>query len=234
MRLNPFHLDEWLEQHEHRARYNLAASTGPSWTIDELLRLMDDQEKERFFHAPLTYCPGNGHDSLRHELASMYGVPAEEIQVVTGASEALHACFFLAAEPGANVVVPRLSFPPFLDIPESLGLELRCYDLRHEDAFQLDVDAVEKLCDDNTKLVLVNSPHNPTGATIADADLVRLGDYCSNNGIQLVADEVYHPIYHDGDHPSAVDLVDATVIGDFSKAFSLPGLRLGFIHDRDR
>ena len=234
MQLKPFHLDEWLEQHEHTARYNLAASTGPSWTVDELLRLMSDEEKDRFFHSPLTYCPGNGHDSLRRELASMYGVPAEEIQVVTGASEALHAFFFLAAAPGANVVLPRPSFPPFLDIPESLGLELRCYDLRHEDDFQLDVDAIEKLCDPNTKLVLVNSPHNPTGATIADADLVRLGDYCSKNGIQLVADEVYHPIYHDGEHRSAVDLVDATVIGDFSKAFSLPGLRLGFIHDRDR
>ncbi len=164
MQLKPFHLDEWLEQHEHTARYNLAASTGPSWTIDELLGLMDDKEKERFFHSPLTYCPGNGHDSLRGELASMLGVPAEEIQVVTGASEALHAFFFLAAEPGANVVLPRPSFPPFLDIPESFGLELRCYDLRHQDEFQLDVDAIEKLCDGNTKLVLVNSPHNLTGA----------------------------------------------------------------------
>jgi hypothetical protein len=56
MRLNPFHLDEWLEQHEHTARYNLAASTGPSWTLDELLRLMNDKEKDRFFHSPLTYC----------------------------------------------------------------------------------------------------------------------------------------------------------------------------------
>ena len=116
MQLKPFHLDEWLEQHEHTARYNLAASTGPSWTVDKLIRLMSDEEKERFFHSPLTYCPGNGHESLRHELASMYGVPAEEIQVVTGASEALHALFFLAAEPGANVVLPRPSFPPFLDI----------------------------------------------------------------------------------------------------------------------
>ena len=68
MQLKPFHLDEWLEQHEHTARYNLAASTGPSWTVDELIRLMSDEEKERFFHSPLTYCPGNGHESLRHEL----------------------------------------------------------------------------------------------------------------------------------------------------------------------
>jgi len=233
MQLNPFHLDEWLEQHEHTARYNLAASTGPSWTVDELLRLMDDAERQRFFHSPLTYCPGNGHDSLRHELAAMYDVPDEEIQVVTGASEALHAIFFLAAEPGANVVVPRPSFPPFLDIPQALGLELRLYDLRHEDGFQLDVDAIERLCDHNTKVVLVNSPHNPTGATITADDLIALGDFCSTRGIQLVADEVYHPIYHGEAGRSAAGLVDATVIGDFSKAFSLPGLRLGFVHDRN-
>lgn len=237
MRLSPFHLDEWLERHERSARYNLAASTGPTWTIDELLRLMSDEEKERFYHSPLSYCPGNGHDSLRQELGSMYGVSFEKVQVVTGASEALHALFFLAAEPDANVVVPRPSFPPFEDIPRAYGLELRYYDLRHDEAFRLDVAAVESLCDRNTKLVLVNSPHNPTGATVTDEDWVRLGDHCSRNGIQLVADEVYHPIYHGTDaseHRSAAELVDATVIGDFSKAFSLPGLRLGFILDRDR
>jgi aspartate/methionine/tyrosine aminotransferase len=233
MQLNPFHLDEWLEEHEHDARYNLAASTGPTWTVDELLRLMDDEQKQRFFHAPLTYCPGNGHDSLRQELASMLGVPFEEIQVVTGASEALHAFYFLAAEPGANVVVPRVSFPPFLDIPKAFGIELRSYDQRHDDGFRIDVDAIEALCDANTKLVLLNSPHNPTGATIDEKDLVRLGNFCGSKGIQLVADEVYHPIYHDEPNRSAVDLVNCTLMGDFSKAFSLPGLRLGFIHDRN-
>lgn len=237
MRLSPFHLDEWLERHERSARYNLAASTGPTWTVDELLQLMNDEEKERFFHSPLSYCPGNGHDSLRRELASMYGVSYEEIQVVTGASEALHALFFLAAEADANVVIPRPSFPPLVDIPQSYGLELRFYDLRHEDGFGLDVAAIEHLCDQNTKLVLVNSPHNPTGATVTDEDWVRLGDHCSRNGIRLVADEVYHPIYHGpygSEQRSAAELAECTVVGDFSKAFSLPGLRLGFILDRDR
>jgi len=234
MRLNPFHLDEWLERHEGSARYNLAASTGPAWTIDELLRLMSDEEKDRFFHSPLSYCPGNGHDSLRRELAWMYGVSPEEVQVVTGASEALHALFFLAAEPDANAVVPRPSFPPFVDIPQSYGLELRYYDLRHQDGFRLDVSAIEHLCDQNTKLVLVNSPHNPTGAALTDDDWIRTGDFCARRGIRLVADEVYHPIYHGDERRSAAELAECTVIGDFSKAFSLPGLRLGFILDRDR
>jgi aspartate/methionine/tyrosine aminotransferase len=233
VQLIPFHLDAWLEAHEHSARYNLAASTGPSWTLDELLQLMTAQEKQRFFHSPLTYCPGNGHDSLRRELASMYGVPFEEIQVVTGASEALHALFFLAAEPGANVVVPWPSYPPFLDIPRALGLELRSYELRFEDRLRVDVEAIERLCDANTKFVLVNSPHNPTGAVIEDDDLGRLARFCESGGIQLVADEVYHPIYHGDVHRSAAEQVDCTVIGDFSKAFSLPGLRLGFVHDRN-
>ena len=73
MQLKTFLLDLWLEEHEHAARYNLAASTGPSWTVDGLLGLMNEDEKERFLKTPLTYCPGTGHASLRREIAAMYG-----------------------------------------------------------------------------------------------------------------------------------------------------------------
>ena len=89
MQLKTFVLDQWLEEHEHGARYNLAASTGPSWTVERLLELMNEDEKDRFLKTPLTYCPGAGHLSLRREIAGMYGASPDEILVLTGASEAL-------------------------------------------------------------------------------------------------------------------------------------------------
>ena len=73
--------------------------------------------------------------------------------------------FYLAAEDGKNVVVQNPAFPPFLDIPEGLGLEIRSFELRFEDGFEVDVNAIKRLVDDNTELILVNSPHNPTGST---------------------------------------------------------------------
>ena len=84
--------------------------------------------------------------------------------VTTGASEALHILFFDAAEAGANVVVSAPGFPPTWALPEALGLEVRSYRLTPERGFRMDVDEVARLVDANTRLVLVTSPHNPTGA----------------------------------------------------------------------
>ncbi|HSF18966.1 MAG TPA: pyridoxal phosphate-dependent aminotransferase [Vicinamibacteria bacterium] len=233
MKLPLFLLDEWLERHESTTRFNLAASTGPSWRLEELLELMTEDEKDRLYRTPLTYCPGTGAESLREAIASMYGAEAKEIQIVTGASEALLSLFYLAAEPGANVVVSQPCFPPMATVPESLGLEVRRYTLRHEDGFNIDPEAVEHQVDRNTKLVLVNSPHNPTGTTVSEEALRHLDSFCSKRGVQLVVDEVYHPIYRNDAPRSAAELTEATVLGDFSKAFSLAGLRTGWVVERD-
>jgi aspartate/methionine/tyrosine aminotransferase len=234
MKLRTFLLDEWLERYEGKTKYNLAASTGPGWTLEDLRGLMTERENESLFKSSLTYQPGHGTESLRSSLASMYGAKADEIQITTGASEALLALFFLAAEPGANVVLPYPAFPPFLAIPESLGIEVRRYSLERGNGFAFDVSKVASLLDDRTKFLLVNSPHNPTGAVVSEADLRALDELTAKRGVQLVVDEVYHPIYRGKAARSAGDFTRATILGDFSKAFSLSGIRVGWILERDR
>jgi aspartate/methionine/tyrosine aminotransferase len=236
VKLEKFLLDEWLERYERSTRFNLAASTGPRWTLEELTRLMTDEERKALFDTPLVYRPGFGGESLRAEIAAMYGARAEEIQVVNGAAEALLLLFFLNAEPGANVVVPSPAFPPMVSIPESMGLEVRRYPLVPEEGFRIDLEKIESLLDRRTKLVLVNSPHNPTGAVASEEVLGALDVFTAARGIQLVVDEVYHPIYRSGGGGaprSAGEYTSATVLGDFSKAFSLAGLRVGWMLDRD-
>jgi aspartate/methionine/tyrosine aminotransferase len=83
--------------------------------------------------------------------------------------------------------------------------------------------------DRNTKLILVNSPHNPTGATISDAELDSLHEFTASREIQLVSNEIFHPIYHGQATRSASRLPHATVIHDFSKAFPLSGVRTGWM-----
>jgi aspartate/methionine/tyrosine aminotransferase len=160
------------------------------------------------------------------------------VQVVTGASEALLVLMWLAAEPGVNVILPQPGFTTFSALPESLRLETRYYRIRKENNFRIDIEEIKKLADGNTKLILVNSPHNPTGATVTDAELDSLHEFTSSRGIQLVSDEVYHPIYHvreDGGRAprSAARLSHATVIHDFSKAFPLSGVRTGWMIEHD-
>jgi aspartate/methionine/tyrosine aminotransferase len=233
MQLKPFLLDMWLDAHEHDIEFNLAASTGPGWTVNELLKLAGDEGRQRFLNHSVAYSRPAGADGLRQAIAEMQGVRVDAVQVVTGASEALLILMWLAAEPGANVIVPLPGFTTFSALPESLDVETRFYRVRKENDFRIDVDEIKKLADARTKLVLVNSPHNPTGATVSDAEMESLHEFTSARGIQLVSDEVYHPIYHGRKTQSAARLPKATVIHDFSKAFPLAGTRTGWMIEHD-
>ena len=233
MQLKPFLLDAWLDQYEHDIEFNLAASTGPTWTVNDILALADEETRHRFLHHNLVYSRPAGADSLREAIAEMQGVPVEAVQIVTGASEALVALMWLAAEPGANIIIPHPGFTTFSALPESLGLETRLYRLRRENGFRIDPNEIKHLADSRTKLILVNSPHNPTGATIGDAEMEALHNFAAERGIQLVSDEVYHPIYHGSQTKSAARLPHVTVISDLSKAFSIAGVRTGWMIEHD-
>jgi aspartate/methionine/tyrosine aminotransferase len=236
MKLPPYLLDQWLEQKtsaDPPIEFDLASSTGPAWTLRELLTLGGDAEHEWLMDTALLYTSPCGSAELREAIAKLQGVDPDEVQVVTGAAEALLTLFFLAAEPGANVVLPRPGFPTNAALSESLKLEIRYYTLRQENGFQIELDEVRGLVDRNTHILLVNSPHNPTGAVLTDEEMESLHDLCAERGILFVSDEVYHPIYHGAEMRSAVRLDHATVLGDFSKALCLSGLRVGWIIERD-
>jgi aspartate/methionine/tyrosine aminotransferase len=233
MQLKPFLLDMWLDPYEHNIEFNLASSTGPRWTLKEILSLASEEEQQRFLNHNLVYSRVAGAEGLRAAIADMQGVDVDTVQVVTGASEALLVLMWLAAEPGANVVLPLPGFATFSALAESLRLETRRYTLRKENGFRVDLDEIKRLADRNTKLVLVNSPHHPTGATLRDEELDDLHEFTSSRGIQLVNDEVYHPIYHGQATKSVSRLPHATVIHDFSKAFPLAGVRTGWMIEPD-
>ena len=233
MQLKPFLLDAWLDQYEHSIEFDLAASTGPTWTVNDILDLAGEEERHNFLNHKLVYGHPAGNDSLREAIAEMQGVSIDSVQVMTGSSEALVAMMWLATEPGANVILPLPGFTTFSALPQSLGLETRFYRVRRENNFRIDIDEIKRLVDANTKLILVNCPHNPTGATISDADMEALHAFTAERGIQLVSDEVYHPIYHGTRTTSAARLPHATVIHDLSKAFSIAGVRTGWMIEHD-
>ena len=236
MKLSPFLLDIWLEQKftaDPPIEFDLASSTGPVWTLRELLALGDSSDQERLLDTSLIYTSPAGSAELRQEIAALQNVDPSEVQVVTGAAEALLMLFFLEAAPGVNVVLPNPGFPTNTALPESLNIEIRYYTLRPENQFRIDPDEIRGLVDRNTRILLVNSPHNPTGAVLSDGEMESLHDFCVERGIQFVSDEVYHPVYHGEAMRSASRLPHATVLGDFSKALCLSGLRVGWIIERD-
>ena len=236
MRFEPFLLDQWIERKfspEWKIEHDFSASSGPSWTLGELLALGGEESIEQLLRTPIVYPSAAGCAELRSAVAELEGASPDDVQIVTGAQEGLLAIFFAAAEPGANVVLPHPGFAPFTAVPRSFGLEVRHYHLRPENQFAVDVEEVMKLADARTALVLVNSPHNPSGAVLAETDRRALHDFCAGRRIQFVCDQVFHPIFHGPGTSTAATLPNATIVGDFSKALCLTGLRVGWIIDRD-
>lgn len=239
MTLPPFLLDQWLDQKDAAdppIEFDLGSSTGPSWTLRELLGLSGGSEEvleTKLLDTKLLYTRPAGTPELREAIASLEGVDPDCIQVVTGAAEALLLLFFAAAGRGANVILPRPGFPANDALAAALGIEARHYVLRPENQFRIDLDDIRRLVDGNTRLLLVNSPHNPTGGVLSDAEIESLHDFCAGAGVQFVCDQVYHPIYHGPATRTAARLPQATVLGDFSKALCLSGLRTGWIVEPD-
>jgi aspartate/methionine/tyrosine aminotransferase len=232
MELPPFLLDHWLAAHEFNEppiRYNLASSTGPRWTLEELERL--PVGRLDIARTAIGYAPPDGARDLREAIAEHHAVDPDWVVVMTGASEALSALFCLASEQEANVVLPTPSFPAFGALGGAWRLGVRTYALRRENGFRQSADDVQHAVDDHTVLALVNTPHNPTGAVIERSEVERLAAALGARGITLVVDEVYHPLYFGGDLKSAAGLENVIVVGDMSKAMSLAGVRIGWLID---
>ena len=235
MRLPPFKLDLWLAAHEFATppiRFNLASSTGPAWTLGEIGAL-GGGDPRKLDDVKLSYAPPEGSKLLRERLAARHGVDPECVLVLTGASEALMVLCCWFAAPGASILLPKPVYPALPVLARAWGLNVREYALDRERGFAQDAATVLAAVDDTTRAVFVNTPHNPTGAVMPAAEQAKLAAALSARGIALIVDEVYHPLYHGAPVPSASSLPDTIVLGDFAKAMSLPGLRVGWLVDRD-
>lgn len=235
MKLPPFLLDLWLAAHEFATppiRFNLASSTGPLWTLGEIgalgggdVRKLDD--------LLLSYAPPQGSKLLRERIAARAGVDPDAVLALTGASEALMTLIAHFAEPGASIVLPRPAYPAMPVLARAWGMKVNEYILDPARGFAQDAATVLAAVDDSTRVVLVNTPHNPTGSCMNAREQRILAETLAARGIPLIVDEVYHPLYFGAEVASAAALPNTIVIGDFAKALSLPGLRLGWLVDRD-
>lgn len=230
MDLPTFALDQWLSHYdfaEPPIAFNLASSTGPRWSVGEIARL--GPEPLALDDLVLSYAPPQGAEALRGAVASFHAVDPDCVVMTTGASEALSILLCLASRPGGNVVIPDPAYPAYAAIAQTLGLAVRAYPLVHEQGFAHRAEAILAATDRDTVAVIVNTPHNPTGAVMAHAEIAALGEALAARSVLLMVDEVYHPLHFGEPRRSAAGLRGVTVISDLSKAFSLPGLRTGWI-----
>ena len=181
------------------------------------------------------YTEALGRISLRTRISAhirdWYGVEIspQRIAVTFGASGAFPLAYLSAFDPGDRIALAAPYYPPYINIATALGLEPVILPCGIETGFQPTIAMLEALDPKPDGLILA-SPANPTGSMLSPADLAALAQYCHDNGIRLISDEIYHGLTYGKPAASAAQFSDsAIVINSFSKYFSMTGWRVGWM-----
>ena len=235
MKIEPFGVELWMNRFENHCEYNLAETCVESLTVDELLTLtaVGDTAFDDVRRMKLTYGAIEGSDRLRTAIASLYETLAPANTVVThgaiGANKLVHETL---VEPGDRVISVQPTYQQHYSIPASYGADVAILELRPENGYLPDLDELRALSTDATSLIAVNNPNNPTGSLMDRSMLEAIGEIADRCGAYVLCDEVYRGTDHEGSGTSAsiADVYERGIsTGSMSKAFSLAGLRLGWI-----
>ncbi|MCR4402455.1 MAG: aminotransferase class I/II-fold pyridoxal phosphate-dependent enzyme [Firmicutes bacterium] len=233
MRIEPFSIERWFGRYEFTARYNIAASSIEPFTLAELEEICGAEALRGDAPVSLGYTDSRGIPELRQEIAKMYpGRGSENVLVTTGAIEANFLVFAALLEPGDIVISEFPAYQQLYEVPRSQGADVKLWRLDEAQGFRPDISELEALVAQGAKMIVINHPHNPTGAPIDAGSMAAVCDIAEQLEAVLVSDEVYRGLSLSDSvaSPSAQRFSDSAVsIGSMSKAYGLPGLRIGWI-----
>ena len=229
---------------------NVAETCAASISIDDLIELCEDKDVDPPLNTSvkLTYGPIRGSNALRHRLADLYSVRvatpmlAENVLIMPGAIAANFLTLYTLLGPGDHVICVYPTYQQLYSVPESLGAEVSLWKLKKAKKYVPDLADLDALIKGNTKMIIINNPNNPTGATIPRSVLTGLVDRAREHNIFVLSDEVYRPLFHgispgdEGYPPSLISMgYSRTIVtGSMSKAYALAGIRVGWIASRDK
>ena len=225
-------LEEQMAEWKKHTDMTMHESDVQPMKMSEVLALADDELRSDWENLTLKYTETPGGIKLRTEVSKLYkGVDPSQVVIFAGADEAIWVFFTAMLKPGDHIVVLWPAYEALYQLASLAGAEVSLVPLE-PDGWRVDVDKVRKAFCPNTKFLVTNFPHNPTGTTIDRSTYKALIDLCHEKGATFVGDEVYHLLEHKPEYrlPPAVDADETAVsFGVMSKAYALSGLRIGWI-----
>jgi aspartate/methionine/tyrosine aminotransferase len=236
MQVNPFRIEEYFARHEFTARYVLCASDAESRTIQDVLNL-EPGASERFPQHWCGYTESPGAPWLRSTIAVMYqNIQSDQVLAISSAEECILVVYHALLGPKDHAIVETPCYESGLELARSTGAEVSEWRRQADKSWAHDVNRLEELIRANTRMIYINTPHNPTGLLMRRQDFDAVISLCRENGIILFCDEVYRELEHDPAMrlPAACEVYEKAVsLGSMSKTYGLPGLRLGWLVSRN-
>jgi aspartate/methionine/tyrosine aminotransferase len=235
--LPDFKLEAYFSRWEFKARYHLTASDAQSMTLRDLLAMAGPDDAKAFDELWLGYTETFGGADLREAIARTYDHRTpQDILCFAGAEEGIYIASHVLLEADDHAIVLTPNYQAAETIPLSI-CTVTGVALDPEQDWDLDIDRVAAAIRPNTKLISINFPHNPTGKIIKPHVLNALVALCRRHGIWLFSDEVYRLLGPDENShlPPVADIYERGLsLNVMSKAYGLPGLRIGWIACGDR
>jgi aspartate/methionine/tyrosine aminotransferase len=232
MKYTPFELERWASTHEHRVGYNLSESGVHPLTPGELLALAD-RPVDSLVDTHLGYGQSNGSDLLRDLIAGLYpGATEANVLVTIGGIEANFTAIWHFLSPGGKAAVMLPNYMQSPGLLRSFGSEAAPFHLREADGWQPDLDELETRLKAGAELILVTNPCNPTGSVLTDESRNGILELAARHEAWILADEVYSGAELAGGDPTPTfwgSYPRVVATNSLSKAYGLPGLRLGWI-----
>lgn len=229
---------------------NIAETCAASISIDDLVGFCEDPSMPGPLStsSKLTYGAIRGSSALRERLAALYSarvanpLSQDNILLTPGAIAANFLLLYTLVAPGDHVICVYPTYQQLYSVPKSLGAEVSLWKLKKEKKYIPDLDDLKDLVKENTKMIIINNPNNPTGSTTPKSVLQGLVDFAKERDIIILSDEVYRPLFHgvspiDQEFPPSIVSLGydkAIATGSMSKAYALAGIRVGWIASRSR
>ena len=234
--LPEFKLETHFARWEFKARYHMTASDAESMSLRALLAMASAEEREEFESMWLGYTETYGSLDVREVIADMYASrKANDVLCFAGASEGIYAANMVLLDKDSHAIVVTPNYQSHETLPNSVcattGLALD-----PDDNWSLDIDRLASAIRPNTKLLTINFPHNPTGKILERDRFDALIELCRKNGVYILSDEIFNGLGRTGtEHlPFVADVYERGLsLNVTSKAYGLPGLRVGWIVSSD-
>ncbi|SCU89895.1 LADA_0F00408g1_1 [Lachancea dasiensis] len=234
-----FSVEQFMDKYEEHVEYNVGETCCYSLSFEELKDLTG--EKFEFDNNKrLTYGSIRGSPQLRSLIAEIHSnervqLTQDNVLITNGAIGANFLVHYAVAGPGDHVICVAPTYQQLSSVPKMFGAEVDLLRLKAKDGFLPNLGELKNMVKSNTKLIVINNPNNPLGSVIPMELLQQIAAFAEENGIRVLSDEVYSPLFHSCEQPKSMCQISASGVttGSMSKAYSAAGVRLGWIVSQD-